>query len=248
MDWERVSLADDGEYRHQAGVSVSAAMGDGADCAGNPGLQLRDELLRRRDADQAARSALTLGAAGALATTMSIDDDNAAWLRHVIAEWGWPGHSLVGEEGSHAAWLVAQHADRDPSLQRRCLKLLEQAVAAGEASPGDFAFLTDRVLLASGATQIYGTQMAARVGRYVACRLRDPETVDARRASVGLETLDDYLCRMLELHGPPSPARVICPKCRAEIETWLPELGGKSIVECVSCHTSYALRPSIPTV
>jgi hypothetical protein len=42
---------------------------------------------------------------------------------------------LVGEDGAHAAWLLAQHADRDPAFQRRCLDLLTQAVAGREASP-----------------------------------------------------------------------------------------------------------------
>jgi len=209
------------------------------------GARLREELLRRRDAEQAARSDLARGEEDALARTMRIDDDNAQWLRNVAATWGWPGRSLVGDEGAHAAWLLAQHADRDPWLQQRCLKLLEQAVAAGEASPGDLASLTDRVLLADGATQIYGTQMTAREGRYIACRLRDPETVDERRASVGLETLEAYLSRALDLYGPPSPTHVICPNCRAEIEAWLPELGGRSIVECSSCHGIYTIRPSI---
>ena len=34
----------------------------------------------------------------------------------------------------------------------------EAAVAAGDASPGDLAYLTDRVLVAQGEPQVYGTQ------------------------------------------------------------------------------------------
>jgi hypothetical protein len=75
-----------------------------------------------------------------------MDDDNTAWLRTAIDEYGWPGRTLVGAEGAHAAWLIAQHADRSPAFQRRCLKLLENAVAAGEAEAADLAYLTDRVL------------------------------------------------------------------------------------------------------
>jgi hypothetical protein len=206
---------------------------------------LLEELLRRRDADQEARSAVARGERDALARAMRIDDENSAWLRNIVSAWGWPGRSLVGEEGSHAAWLLAQHADGDPSLQKHCLTLLEPAVAAGEASPGDLAYLTDRVLLAEGATQIYGTYIVARDGRFAACRLRDPETVDDRRASVGLERIETYLSGALERYGPPSPAHVICPNCRADIEVWLPELGGRSMAECAACHSSYKLRPSI---
>jgi len=211
-----------------------------------PSARLLEELLRRRDADQDARSAVGRGEPGALRRTIEVDGENAEWLRNLVREWGWPGRSLVGDEGAHAAWLLAQHADRDPALQKHCLTLLEQAVADGEASPRDLAFLNDRVLLAEGATQIYGTQMTAQSGKFAACRLRDPEMVDKRRASVGLEPLDVYLNRALELYGTPSPARVICPDCRAEIEVWLPEPGGRSTAECAACHAVHVLRPSIP--
>jgi hypothetical protein len=207
---------------------------------------LREELLRRRDVDQEARLAVPRGVPDALANTMQIDDENAVWLREVVMKFGWPGRSLVGDDGAHAAWLLAQHADRDPALQRHCLTLLEQAVAASEAEARDLAFLTDRVRLASGQNQIYGTQMSPHEGRFAARRLADPESVDERRASVGLEPLNEYLNRALELYGPPSPARMICPKCGAEMELWLPEPGARVTIECASCHAMWNVRPSIP--
>jgi hypothetical protein len=207
--------------------------------------ELLEAFRSRRDADQAARAAVAQGDRAAFARAMQVDDDNAPWLEKIVETVGWPGRSLIGDEGAHAAWLLAQHADRHPSLQRRCLKLLEEAVAAGEASPTDLAYLTDRVLLASGEQQIYGTQMTARDGRVVACRLRDPETVDDRRASVGLGTLEAQLRGVFELYGPPSPAPLICPSCRGETEVWLPELGGQSTVECRTCHSVMTIRPDI---
>jgi hypothetical protein len=100
-----------------------------------------------------------------------------------------------------------------------------KAVTVGEASPTDLAYLTDRVLLASGKLQTYGTQITARDGRFVACRLRNPETVDDRRASVGLGSLETYLRSALELYGSPSPAHMPCPSCNAEIEVWLARNG-----------------------
>jgi len=175
-----------------------------------------------------------------------IDDDNAAWLRKVVDAVGWPGNSVVGEEGAHAAWLLAQHADRYPSFQRRCLKLLEQAVAQGDASPADLACLTDRALLAKGKQQVYGTQMTARDGRFVACRLRDSETVDDRRASVGFEPLESYLQRALDQYGVPAPARMLCQSCSREIEIWLPEGGGRVTCKCPSCGFTATLRAYFP--
>jgi hypothetical protein len=193
------------------------------------------EILRRRDADQAARSALLHNDPEAVERVTQIDDQNAAWLSEVVDEVGWPGRSLVGESGAHAAWLLAQHADRYPRLQQRCLTLMKDAVALGEASPADLAYLTDRVLLAKGKLQIYGTQIIARDRRFIASRLSDPETVDIRRAAVGLEALEAYLSRALDSYGLPKPAQMPCPSCHSVLEVWLPELGGRSIVKCPSC-------------
>ena len=92
------------------------------------------------------------------------DVANLPWLRQVITDVGWPGKSLVGEDGAGAAWLLAQHADRDPAFQRRCLDLLTDAVERGEATIMQQAYLTDRVLLHEGQPQEYGTQAIARDG------------------------------------------------------------------------------------
>jgi len=86
---------------------------------------LRAELLRRMDKDQAARHARDMAAVEAA------DADNLPWLKQLVAEHGWPGASMVGTDGAHAAWLLTQHADRDPAFQRECLGLL--AAAAGAA-------------------------------------------------------------------------------------------------------------------
>jgi hypothetical protein len=206
------------------------------------GDELRAELLRRRDIDQAGRAAFNGKDPGELRRLMEVDDDNAAWLSQVVDEVGWPGTSLAGEEGAHAAWLLAQHADRYPEVQQQCLKLLEQAVAAGEASAADLAHLTDRVLLASGKLQRYGTQITARDGKFMPCRLMNPDTVDARRAVVGLEPIEAHLARALDLYGPPRPACMPCPSCKAECEIWLPEMGGTSSARCSSCGYVISLR------
>jgi hypothetical protein len=180
--------------------------------------ELRAELLRRVAADQEARHARDAGAMAAA------DGENLPWLRQVITDVGWPGKSLVGEDGAQAAWLLAQHADRDPAFQRRCLDLLTAAVECGEATRVQRAYLTDRVLLHEGKPQEYGTQAIARDGRFEPRKLRDPAHVDQRRASVGLGSLAGYLARMTERRAP-EPMRVPCPACQATIEAWPPDVG-----------------------
>ncbi len=63
-----------------------------------------------------------------------------------------------GRTGSGAVWLIVQHAIGLPSFQRRCLALLEAAVARGEAPAWQVAMLTDRIRSLEGRPQSYGTQ------------------------------------------------------------------------------------------
>ncbi len=111
---------------------------------------LRAELLAMLELDQAART-------GAGADLDQVDATNQARITEIFDEHGWPGWSLVGDDSSTAAWAIVQHADLAPDLQRRGLDLLTAAVAAGDASPGDLAYLVDRVRVANGELQVYGT-------------------------------------------------------------------------------------------
>jgi hypothetical protein len=79
------------------------------------------------------------------------------------------------------------------------------AAGQGKASRTDLAYLTDRVLLAEGEPQEYGTQAMVRDGRYAPRNLRDPGGVDERRASAGLPPLAEYLEHMTQVSGPPGP-------------------------------------------
>jgi hypothetical protein len=202
--------------------------------------ELRAELLRRGEKDQVARRADDVSA------TLAADAENLPWLRQVIAEYGWPGKALVGEDGADAAWLLAQHADRDLGFQRRCLDLLTTAVTAGEAKRQHLAYLTDRVLLAEGQQQVYGTQMTASRGRWVPKNLRDPDTVDERRAPVDLGPLAEYLDDANKNFGPPGRTTFSCPGCGSPIEFDLPEDNEPMPVTCGSCGsaTTVQVRPA----
>jgi hypothetical protein len=204
--------------------------------------ELRAELLRRTERDQAARRALVAARPAARpeagtgeSPVAAVDADNLPWLRQVIADVGWPGRSLVGTDGAHAAWLLAQHADADPAFQRQCLDLLAGAAAAGEATGAELAYLTDRVLLAEGRPQEYGTQATARDGHWTPRRLRDPAAVDERRAAASLGPITDYLDRIAADYGPPRPAVLPCHQCGTDIEFWLPDESEEQQVRCDQC-------------
>ncbi|HWU10696.1 MAG TPA: DUF6624 domain-containing protein [Streptomyces sp.] len=156
---------------------------------------LAADLHCRAEQDQVARRRMLETGDGR--DLVRVDADNTAWLRQAIATHGWLGISLVGEQGADEAWLLAQHADRDLDLQRQVLGLLQEAVADGEALPRHLAYLTDRVLVAAGEPQVYGTQYTkAPGGKLQPCAVADPEQLDARRAAVGLESAAEYDRRM----------------------------------------------------
>ncbi|MBV8951548.1 MAG: hypothetical protein JOZ99_11780 [Actinobacteria bacterium] len=116
----------------------------------------------------------------------------------------WPGRSVVGDDGAQAAWWLAQHAVFDPELQRRCLDMLEVAVDCDDASALHYALLLDRVRMADGRPQLYGSQLVRGstgpgsdgtedAAEIVPWTIEEPDGVDARRAAIGLEPLATYL-------------------------------------------------------
>jgi hypothetical protein len=163
---------------------------------------LRDELLALEAEDRRVRAELV--AAGELGDGYhprmeEVHRRNAARLKEVIAAHGWPGKSLVGEEGAKAAWFILRHAIGEPALQRRGVELLRQAVAAGEAAAWQAAYLEDRVRFFEGRPQVYGTQYEwgedGQLGPYP---VEDMEGVDERRRTVGLWPLEENTRRMRE--------------------------------------------------
>lgn len=176
---------------------------------------LREELLELAEADQKHLTELTRvfresgwDASGRDSLDVAIREKLApiqARFREIVAEHGWPGRSLVGSEGAGATWLLAQHADT--GYQRELLPLLEEAVAQGEASKSNWAFLLDRVRLRRGEPQLYGTQFrwSAEEGKWVLRPVEDPENLERRRAEVGLGPIEDYVKMMKEMYGEGPP-------------------------------------------
>ncbi len=126
-----------------------------------------------------------------VATTLQV---NALWLDSIVAVRGWPGIAVADSDGAAAAYLIAQHADAVPAVQMRLLMSLRDAVRAGDALPRELAYLEDRVRKAGGEPQLYGTQPAYdSVGNAIRPLVVAPESLDARRAVVGLPPMAAYL-------------------------------------------------------
>ena len=164
---------------------------------------LRQELLHMRERDQKMRNTL-MGRYG-YETAFSPEDaawfeatdaSNTARMKEIIAEHGWPNQTVVGEDGAISAWILVQHADKDPEFQKQCLELMQQSVTIGEASVSKLAYLTDRVRVGGGQPQIYGTQNVVIDGKVISAEIEDAAQVDERRAVIGLGPVAEYLAGM----------------------------------------------------
>lgn len=161
--------------------------------------ELREELLALAGADRYFRRSWAGLDDHARRHEIAAEHARAARLAEIIDQRGWPGAPMVGDDGTHAAWLIVQHADHDLAVQERALDLLEAAVERGEAPRSLVAFLTDRVCVNRGRPQVYGTQFFGRGDLFGPRPVSDPDALDERRAIAGLEPFEYYEERMQEL-------------------------------------------------
>jgi len=152
---------------------------------------LKAELLAMKQTDLAYReSILKKGSLyeGYDKKMEAIHLKNADRLNQIIEENGWPGKSLVGEDGASAAFLIAQHAISNPALQRLFLQSLSQAAAKGEATKLQCACLQDRILYNEGKPQQYGLLFDWNNDGEMIANVDDINAVNERRKAIGLKT------------------------------------------------------------
>lgn len=141
---------------------------------------------------QMSEGARTVFNALAMGELARVDFANTEWLKAHVSAKGWPKYSEVGEKAANAAWLLAQHADHDPAFQLTALRLMEPLLATKEVSPGDYAYLYDRITLKLTGKQRYATQFGCMDGKMQPRPLEQPDEVDALRAAMQLQPLAEY--------------------------------------------------------
>ncbi|MEW6155899.1 MAG: DUF6624 domain-containing protein [Verrucomicrobiota bacterium] len=158
---------------------------------------LRQSLLDLAAEDQRVRAELATSGElfhGYNPRMAEVHDRNARALEVILKAFGWPGKSLVGADGSHAAWLILQHAIGRPELLRQCLPLLERAAVLDEIEPAQPAYLEDRICFFERRPQRYGTQFDwDETGQMSPWPIANPEQVDSLRAAIGLPPLAEQI-------------------------------------------------------
>lgn len=120
-----------------------------------------------------------------------LDRQNLAMVLAYLPPEGWYLKSQHGIEVATTAFLVVQHADL--ATWRRFVPVLEPLVAKGEVGGEAYGLMYDRLALAEGRPQRYGSQMACIEGRWQVLNLEAPDAVDQRRRDMGFkQTLKEY--------------------------------------------------------
>ncbi len=132
----------------------------------------------------------------------SLDVGHTNRLKKIVEDIGWPTISKVGEEASHAAWLLVQHADIDVDFQKLCLEMMRD-VSSGEIQVIELAFLEDRVRVNEERDQLFGTQfyLDDATGLFGPRSIENIDGLDDRRAQFGLGPFADYRDSMIAKYG-----------------------------------------------
>jgi len=192
---------------------------------------LSQELVALANDDLSVRDALvadgSLGNYGYHPRMEAVHKRNATRLTEIIEQYGWPGKSLVGEEGAWAAWLIAQHSIGNPPFMQRCLSLLKQAASNNEVIPWQMAMLEDRIRMYEGKPQVYGTQFQpSKNGELNPYPIENPESVNDRRLAIGLNTIEKRTAELREQSAReniPTP-----PDLEEQYEKWLYSVGWRA--------------------
>lgn len=123
------------------------------------------------------------------------DSINFIKIEKIIAKYGYPGKTLVGEPGNTTAFYVIQH---NPTRIPQYYPVIEEAAKKGEIPFRLSAMMLDRKLANEGKEQIYGTQVYRKkivnkdTGKeeffsYVV-PIKDPENVNKLRKEAGFES------------------------------------------------------------
>lgn len=158
-------------------------------------LAIRDEDQKYREQIEAVLKKTPLSSPEAQAVLQKMaaaDAANLPKVEAILAEHGWLGPDEIGPQANGALFLVIQHADLP--VQQKYLPLMRAAVKAGKAHGAALALLEDRVALAEGRPQTYGSQLRSEGdGPLFVQAIDDPDHVDERRAAVGLPPMAEYL-------------------------------------------------------
>ena len=131
------------------------------------------------------------------------DSLNLLRVEEIIAKYGYPGKSLVGEPTNKSAYYVIQHSDKI----EKYFPLIKEAGEQNEIPNRLVAMMHDRLLVDQGKEQIYGTQLYGQmvINKETGTEewfqflwpIANPDKVNELRKEVGFtESVEEYVTSM----------------------------------------------------
>ncbi len=179
-------------------------------------LQLRQKLVENQELFQTYHSEME-----------AMHKRNTQLLDQIINTIGYPSIEKVGEEAHSAAWMIMQHSISQPMFMKKCAQLLEVAARENPTYQKYLAYLKDRIAVLQGEPQLYGTQFDWDTeGHLSPSRMDDVDKVNARRAAIGLNSIEEQtelIRAQAQAEGAAAP--VDAAKRKQEYEAWKDRVG-----------------------
>jgi hypothetical protein len=113
-------------------------------------------------------------------------------LNQIVQLQGWPTKAQVTEKGVNAAFTLVNYSN-NLSFQQNMLPFIIQSYMDKQGISGEaVAILTDKVSIAQGQSQVFGTQADLIAGEVVFLPIENGDSVEQLRAQMGLLPLYEY--------------------------------------------------------
>lgn len=121
------------------------------------------------------------------------DSLNRVFIANLLTKNGWPDKASLSNTGHKTIFLIIQHSEYD--FQKEYFEYVKKAYEQGIIQGRQMAMLIDRMSLDKTGFQYYGTQlkMDDSTKLFSLFPLKDPLHVDSLRATMGLDSLHNYL-------------------------------------------------------
>ena len=131
-------------------------------------------------------------------------------LNEIVQLQGWPTKAQVTEQGVKAAFKLVSHSN-NLGFQQDMLPLIIQSYMDKQGISGEaVAIFTDKVCIAQGKNQVFGTQADLIGGEIVFFQIENEDSVDQLRAQMGMPTLKEYKKTLEVFYG-------IQESCKAQV-------------------------------
>jgi hypothetical protein len=122
----------------------------------------------------------------------SLDAATLTKLKSLLVDHGWPTAIQVGRDGVDAAGHLVEHANADADFQDSMKRAMASRIGIDINAAG-YAALSDRIAIAHGKPQEFGTQLVLKDGKVMISPDESVADATESRDAIGLSFMDVYL-------------------------------------------------------